>query len=302
MPNSLFHLVLEKRSHAPNKTYLPSPVLWSSLPKDISTMSAPIKSSTITTAVSCNLTYTNFLLWKAQVVPILQGVHLFGHLNGTILAPLEKVTIGTGDAARESPNPDYDTWAIQDQFVVGCLLSSMTEEGLPQLTRCTNTAKELWTTLHTIFSAQHRGKSIQTRTQLSTTRKCDMSADKYYQKMTGFANTMENIGQPMGVEEVIGYILAGLGPGHSNLFTAIAALSNEHKVTLPEFYSYLIAHEAQATSMNTTVEYTSSANNATRHEPNAPRRNNNNEHNNSNQRNNYFGGSGRGLGRNNGGL
>ena len=80
-------------------------------------------------------------------------------------------------------------------------------------------------------------------------------------------------------------------------FNTITVLSNERKVNLPEFYSYLIAHEAQAASMNTTVEYTSSANNATRHEPNAPRHNNNNGHNNSNQRNNYCGGKGRGRGR-----
>nr|KAJ0201653.1 hypothetical protein LSAT_V11C600317660 [Lactuca sativa] len=174
------YIVMEQRSHPPNKTYLPSPVLWSSSPKDISIMSALVKSSTIATAVSCKLPRTNFLLWKAQVVPILRGVHRFGQINRTIPTPLKKVTIGTSDAARESPNLDNDTWAIQDQAVVGGLLSSMTEEVLPQLIRCTNTAKELWTTLHTMFSAQHRGNSIQIHNQLSTTRKGDMSADEYY--------------------------------------------------------------------------------------------------------------------------
>lgn len=38
-------------------------------------------------------------------------------------------------------------------------------------------------------------------------KKGDLSAAEYYQKMTGFANTMANIGQPMNDEEVIGYIL-----------------------------------------------------------------------------------------------
>lgn len=62
--------------------------------------------------------------------------------------------------------------------------------------------------------------------------------------MTTLADTMVNIGHPMTDEEVIGYILADLGPGHEDLFTAITVLSDQHKVTLPEFYSYLIAHEA----------------------------------------------------------
>ena len=127
--------------------------------------------------------------------------------------------------------------------------------------------------------------------------------------MTGFADTMANIGQPMTDEEVIGYMLAGLGPGHGDLFTAITVLSNEGKVTLPEFYSYLIAHEAHATTMRSTVEFSPSANNVTRQENNsnnsAPRRNNTSGYNNFNQRGNHRGGGyrgrGRGRSRNNGG-
>lgn len=69
----------------------------------------------------------------------------------------------------------------------------MTENVLPQLIRCIGTTQQLWTSLHTMFSAQHHGISIQIRTQLSTTRKGDMSAAEYYQKMTGFADTMANI-------------------------------------------------------------------------------------------------------------
>lgn len=74
--------------------------------------------------------------------------------------------------------------------------------------------------------AQHCGNSIQIRTQLSTTRKGDMSTAEYYQKMTGFADTMANIGQPMSDEEVFGHMLAGLGPGHGDVFTTITILSN----------------------------------------------------------------------------
>ena len=91
-----------------------------------------------------------------------------------------------------------------------------------------------------------------------------MSAAEYYQKMVGFVDTIAYIGQPTNNEEFIGYILAGLGPGHGDLFTTITVLRNERKVTLPEFYSYLIAHEAQATTMGNTIEFTSSANNVSR--------------------------------------
>ncbi|XP_020262174.1 uncharacterized protein LOC109838115 [Asparagus officinalis] len=282
--------------------------ILASSPSD-STMSSFIKSSTIATAITCKLTRTNFLLWKAQVVPILRGVQLFGYLDGTTPMPVAMVTEGTDTDARQVLNPARATWIVQDQAILGGLLSSMTEDVLPQLIRQIDTSGQLWASLHTMFSAQHRGNSIQIRAQLSNTRKGDMSAAEYYQKMTGLADTMAHIGRPMSDEEVIGYILAGLGPGHSDLFTAITVLSNQRAVTLPEFYSYLISHETQATLMSGTAEFTSSANNVTRQESNAPRRNNSNNGyttTNNNHRNNYRNGGGgrgrgRGRGRNNGG-
>lgn len=259
----------------------------------MSTSASQINSAKIATAISCKLTRTNFLLWKSQVVPILRGVQLFGYLDGTIPKPNSKITTGTGADVREIDNPQYASWFVQDQAIVGALLSSMTEEVLAQVTRCANTSNELWTSLQTMFSAQHRGNSIQIRTQLSTTKKGDMTASEFYHKMTSLADTMANIGHPMTDEEVIGYILAGLGPGHGDLVTAITVMSNQNSVTLPDFYLYLIAHEAQASIMNSTPDFTTSANTVTRQDQNPSRRNNNNN-NSFNNRGNY---RGRGRGR-----
>ena len=82
--------------------------------------------------------------------------------------------------------------------------------------------------------------------------------------MTALADTMANIGQPMSDDEVIGYILASLGPRHGHLVTAITVLSNQRPVTLPELYSYMLSHEVQATVLSGTAEFSSSANNVTR--------------------------------------
>ncbi|GKD34147.1 hypothetical protein Tco_1249656 [Tanacetum coccineum] len=77
-----------------------------------------------------------------------------------------------------------------------------------------------------------------------------------------------NKGHRMTYEEVIDYILAGLGPSHSVLFITIAEINNQHDA---KFYSYLIAQEAKASAMNNTTEFTSSANNVTRQDLNPPR-------------------------------
>lgn len=152
----------------------------------------------------------------------------------------------------------------------------MIEDVLSQLTRCSNTSNHLWTSLQTMFSAQHRVNAVQIRMQLSTIKKGEMNVSEYYQKMTSFANTMANIGHPMIDEEVLGYILAGLGPGHGDLFTAITVLGNQRAVTLSEFYSYLTAQEAQSTAMSGSIDFASSAKNAIRQESSGTRCNYNN--------------------------
>lgn len=93
--------------------------------------------------------------------------------------------------------------------------------------------------------------------------------------MTTLVNTRANISHPMSDEEVIGYILADLGLGHDDLFTAITVLRNNQEVKLSEFYSYLIAHEAQTVTMNGPTDFVSSANTFTKQETNTsnPRKN-----------------------------
>lgn len=66
-----------------------------------------ISYSKIATAITCKLTRINFLLLKAQVVPILCGVQLFGFLDGTYPTPAVNITIGTSDATRQDNNLDH---------------------------------------------------------------------------------------------------------------------------------------------------------------------------------------------------
>lgn len=195
---------------------------------------------------------------------------MYGFLDRTTKVPATKITFGIVDTAKQEDNRDYATWITQDQAILGGLLSSMTEEVLSQLTRYIGTYAQLWTSLHTMFFAQHRGNSIQIRTQLLNTKKEDMRASEYNQKMTGLGDTLANIVHVMTDEEVIGYILVGLSPGHGDLFTAITVLSNQQEVKLHEFYLYLIAHEAQSMATRSPKEFASFFNSVTKQEPTNP--------------------------------
>jgi hypothetical protein len=57
------------------------------------------------------LTLDNFLIWKAQVLPVVRGARLMEFLEGTKVKSDEFITIGKPDKSKEQvPNPACTTW------------------------------------------------------------------------------------------------------------------------------------------------------------------------------------------------
>jgi hypothetical protein len=109
--------------------------------------------------VTIKLTCDNYLLWKAQIVPYLRGQHLFGFLDGSRPVPLQSLTITTDGTLKLQPNPDFQAWLIQNQMILSALISSLTENILAYLVKCT-TSREVWLTLECMFTAHSRARTM----------------------------------------------------------------------------------------------------------------------------------------------
>ncbi|XBI11140.1 hypothetical protein VPH35_138255 [Triticum aestivum] len=205
-----------------------------------SSSSAPISVTTLGNLITLRLTRDNFLLWKTQAVPALASNGLFGYVAGTEEAPPQTLIEGTGDVAVEVANPEFLRWFQKDQLVMIVLLGSMTEDILGQMTQLTTSA-QVWTTLHELFASQNRARIMQLRYQLSNLKKKDLTASEYYRKMRGFADAMASIGKPLDDDEVLGYILAGLGPEFEALVASITARNDP--ISLSSFYAFFLSAE-----------------------------------------------------------
>ncbi|XBH94356.1 hypothetical protein VPH35_085149 [Triticum aestivum] len=155
-------------------------------------------------------------------------------------APPQTLTQGTGDAAVEVANPEFLSWYQKDQLDMIALLGSMTEDILGQMTQLTTSA-QVWTTLHDLFASQNRARIMQLRYQLSNLKKNDLTASEYYRKMRGFADAMASIGKPLQDDEVLGYILAGLGPEFEPLVASIT--TRDDPISLSSFYAFFLGAE-----------------------------------------------------------
>lgn len=93
--------------------------------------------------VTEKLMKTNFLLWKAQILPAVRGARMEGYLTGATAAPAKLIDAKDGDKIVKKDNPAYDEWVVADQQLLGFLLSTVSKEVLTQVVNM-HTAAQVW--------------------------------------------------------------------------------------------------------------------------------------------------------------
>jgi hypothetical protein len=111
-------------------------------------------------AVTIRLNKTNYLLWRAQILPFLRSTKLLKHLDGSAPAPPKMVATSTTAGATTTLNPEYERWHDRDQQLLSGLLSSMTEDVLRDVITAA-TAKDAWDILQRKFASSTRARTVQ---------------------------------------------------------------------------------------------------------------------------------------------
>ncbi|XP_071680405.1 uncharacterized protein [Lolium perenne] len=187
------------------------------------------------------LTRSNFLLWKALVLPAFRGANVMPLLEGTDRAPPKLVEVDDIDNKKVTvENPAYVTWMAKDQQVLRFLLNTLSPDILSHLLGVESTA-EAWTTINAMFKTASRTKAQHLREQLNDTKKLTMTADQYYTKMRGFASELTALGKPIEDDEFLGYLLHGLDKTEYN--SLITTVNGNHGTTLDEFYDQLSSYD-----------------------------------------------------------
>jgi hypothetical protein len=159
-------------------------------------------------AISERLTKANHLTWKAQVLAVLRGAHLVGHISGAV-KPLSQEIDGKEKDERV-PNPAYEEWYASDQQVLGFLFSSISKEVLPQFAT-KETTVDAWKEIEGMFSLHTRARKVDIQLQLATTQKGNLFVADYVNKMRSLIDDMATPGRVIEEEELVEYILTGLG-------------------------------------------------------------------------------------------
>ena len=201
----------------------------------ITSPSVPTSLTAVHHLITIKLTRDNYLLWKAQIVPYLRGQYLFGFIDGSRPAPSP---VSASDS--DEPNPDFQAWHLQDQLIMSALISSLSENILAHVVKC-STSREVWVTLERMFTSQSRARTMQIHYQLATLKKGDSSIADYFHKFTGLADTLAAIDHPLKEFELVSFLLAGLGPDFDSFVTSVKICTDP--LSLEDLYGHLLSHE-----------------------------------------------------------
>jgi hypothetical protein len=146
----------------------------------------------------------------------------------------------------------------------GATNTSLIEDVLSQVMSYT-TSKDVWLALQRNLSSISRAKVVQLRTQLAIAHKRAMTAKDYFLSIKRMADELAFAGQPLKSNEILTYVLAGLGQEYDSLVSTIT--SRFDVVTLEELYSLLVIAETRINQHYETIQVVESVNMDTRQPP-----------------------------------
>lgn len=146
-------------------------------------------------ALQIRLDRTNYPFWRALVLAATRAYGLEGYLLGSIPPPPMHLPPGNID------NPSFLQWQRFDQFLFHWLFNSITESMLGHVLNC-NSAAEIWSVLHRIFSAKSKARILQVQSLLQSTKKGSDSIDEYVLKMKGYADSLSAAGEQISEERL----------------------------------------------------------------------------------------------------
>jgi hypothetical protein len=108
------------------------------------------------------------MMWCAQDLTTLRGVHLEDFVIGAKKAPQVEIEEKHGDNKVTTPNLAYEDWKVANQQVLSYILASMTKETLVHIATTIMTV-DAWKILKEQFASQTRARVVNVCMTLATT-------------------------------------------------------------------------------------------------------------------------------------
>jgi hypothetical protein len=182
------------------------------------------------------------MTWHGLVERFLRGHDLYGFIDGTNTPPSTQVSTSSGGILTVCTNPNTLRWLCQDQLILSILMSSISDEMLPQVLGC-KTAQELWKMLDYTFTSESQARVLAFCLQLTTVKKGNLSVSYYYHQIKHIVVILAAAGHPINNHEFTSYLPGGLGSEYDPFVTSVT--TRIEPLSINTLFGHLLAHESR---------------------------------------------------------
>ncbi|KAK6145398.1 hypothetical protein DH2020_022218 [Rehmannia glutinosa] len=156
--------------------------------------------------ISIKLSTTNFLVWKSQILPLIQSLGIEHHITN-LQKPADEITDSDG---KKTKNPKLDIWINNDGLLMSWLLSNMKEEVLNMIFGG-DTTYSIWRSLQEHLLPNTEENEAQLKNSLYALSKGMLSLEEYTRKFKEIRDKLAAIGKPLGDVDKVFQMAQGLG-------------------------------------------------------------------------------------------
>ncbi|KAF3781526.1 hypothetical protein EJ110_NYTH36755 [Nymphaea thermarum] len=149
--------------------------------------------------VSLKLTHNNFLLWKTQILALIESQDMEGFLTGSTPAPPNSI-IDLADPQKLISNLKFESWRRSDHLVKGWVTGTLSESVLGFVVGL-NSSQKIWSTLIDAFAQKSQERGFHLTHMLTTCKKDNDALEVYVAKFKAICDDLGAIGKSVGGKE-----------------------------------------------------------------------------------------------------
>ncbi|VFR03276.1 unnamed protein product [Cuscuta campestris] len=124
---------------------------------------------------------------------------------------IRRFSLGDFLTGKSSPSSDDDSeWFQLDALIQGWILSTVNDEVCDLVLSTTNSASELWKSIHNMFHDNKPARAMQLEHQFQTTTKGSLSMTVYCQTLRNLADWLDDVDAPVSEQQLVLQVLRGL--------------------------------------------------------------------------------------------
>lgn len=135
------------------------------------------------------------------------------HLTSLVSCPAAFVYVKSETTLNDvkQPNVEYYVWKRFDKLLMSWLLASIYEDMFSHVASCHTSAK-VWDTSEHYFVTKSKVRIVHLRNTLQNFKKENISIQEYIRRIKEMYDTLVTCGQRIIEEELINFVIDGLGP------------------------------------------------------------------------------------------